>query len=103
MDDLDADTEGMPPATELQTQNLLRHALSESISENIINCLIITNSTEANIQLTRIHEHLFSRKSHDTKEILLMNCLLYRGSDCSLRMEETNFLGCRGFVLPRNE
>jgi len=61
VDDLDGDLDGMPPATELQTQNLLRHALSETISESIINCLIITNSTEANIQLTRIHEHLFAR------------------------------------------
>jgi len=61
LDDLDEDAEEMPPATELQTQNLLRHALSETISESIINCLIITNSTEANVQLTRIHEHLFAR------------------------------------------
>lgn len=61
VDDLEADSEGLPPATELQVQNLLRHALSETVSESIINCLIITNSTDANVQLTRIHEHLFSR------------------------------------------
>lgn len=42
-------------------QNLLRHAIAETISEGIINCLIVTSSSEANIQLTRIHEHLFSR------------------------------------------
>ncbi|KAJ7649986.1 hypothetical protein FB45DRAFT_732143 [Roridomyces roridus] len=30
-------------------------------SEGFINCLIVTNSKEANIQLTRIHEHIFNR------------------------------------------
>ena len=46
----------------MQTQFYLRHALAETISEGIINCLIITNSSEANIQLTRLHEHIFARK-----------------------------------------
>ena len=36
--------------------------MSETISEGIINCLIVTNSSEANVQLTRIHEHLFARE-----------------------------------------
>ncbi|KZP00339.1 hypothetical protein CALVIDRAFT_548284 [Calocera viscosa TUFC12733] len=49
----------MPPS--IQVQNLLRHILSEAIAEGIINCLIVTNSTEANIHLTRIHDNLFSR------------------------------------------
>ncbi|KZT53687.1 hypothetical protein CALCODRAFT_528386 [Calocera cornea HHB12733] len=49
----------MPPS--IQVQNLLRHILSESIAEGIINCLIVTNSTEANVHLTRIHDNLFSR------------------------------------------
>jgi hypothetical protein len=49
--------------TSMQAQCLLRHALSETISEGIINCLIVTNSKEANIQLTRIHEHIFARDS----------------------------------------
>ncbi|KAL0954345.1 hypothetical protein HGRIS_003339 [Hohenbuehelia grisea] len=48
-------------ATPMQVQNLLRHAMSETISEGIVNCLIVTNSSDANVQLTRIHEHLFSR------------------------------------------
>ncbi|KAG6812370.1 hypothetical protein H0H92_003181 [Tricholoma furcatifolium] len=48
-------------ATAMQTQNFLRHAMSETISEGIINCLIITNSSDANVQLTRIHEHIFAR------------------------------------------
>ncbi|KAH8100997.1 hypothetical protein BXZ70DRAFT_937022 [Cristinia sonorae] len=48
-------------ATGIQVQNLLRHAMSQTISEGIMNCLIVTDSPEANIQLTRIHEHIFSR------------------------------------------
>ncbi len=43
-------------------QSLLRHAMAEAISEGFINCLIVTSSAEANIQLTRIHEHIFARK-----------------------------------------
>ncbi|KAG8798044.1 hypothetical protein FRC16_008137 [Serendipita sp. 398] len=35
--------------------------MSDAISEGIINCLIVTNSSEANVQLTRIHGHLFAR------------------------------------------
>ncbi|KAK7033436.1 Pentafunctional AROM polypeptide [Favolaschia claudopus] len=47
--------------TPMQIQCLVRHALAETISEGFINCLIVTNSKEANIQLTRIHEHIFAR------------------------------------------
>ncbi|KAJ8503036.1 hypothetical protein ONZ45_g11209 [Pleurotus djamor] len=54
------DAEGLEP-TPMIVQNLLRHAMSECISEGIINCLIVTNSAEANVQLTRIHEHIFAR------------------------------------------
>lgn len=50
-------------ARPMLVQNLLRHLLAETISEAIINCLIVTSSTEANIQLTRIHEHIFARAS----------------------------------------
>ena len=50
--------------TPMQVQNLLRHAMAELIAEGIINCLIVTNSPEANIQLTHIHEHLFARELH---------------------------------------
>jgi hypothetical protein len=48
-------------ATPMQVQSYLRHAMAETISEGVINCLIVTNSTEANVQLTRIHEHIFAR------------------------------------------
>ncbi|KAG5635436.1 hypothetical protein H0H81_011256 [Sphagnurus paluster] len=48
-------------ATSMQTQYYLRHAMTETISEGVINCLIITNSSDANVQLTRIHEHIFAR------------------------------------------
>ncbi|KAJ7592884.1 hypothetical protein C8J56DRAFT_929733 [Mycena floridula] len=47
--------------TSMQVQCLLRHSMSETISEGIVNCLIVTNSSDANIQLTRIHEHIFAR------------------------------------------
>ncbi|EJF64833.1 hypothetical protein DICSQDRAFT_80562 [Dichomitus squalens LYAD-421 SS1] len=50
-----------PNATGIQIQSLLRHAVSKTIAEGIVNCLIVTDSPEANIQLTRIHEHIFSR------------------------------------------
>jgi hypothetical protein len=36
--------------------------MSEAIAEGIVNCLIVTDSTDTNIQLTRIHEHIFARK-----------------------------------------
>jgi hypothetical protein len=51
-----------PDARPMMVQSLLRHAMAEAISDGIINCLIVTSSAEANIQLTRIHEHLFARK-----------------------------------------
>ncbi|PFH53149.1 hypothetical protein AMATHDRAFT_138457 [Amanita thiersii Skay4041] len=49
------------PISSMQVQSYLRHSMSETITDGIINCLIVTNSSEANIQLTRIHEHLFAR------------------------------------------
>ncbi|KAG2035824.1 hypothetical protein BDR03DRAFT_993256 [Suillus americanus] len=48
-------------ASPMQVQNILRHAMSEVIGSEIINNLVVTNSSEANVQLTRIHEHLFAR------------------------------------------
>ncbi|KAI0255038.1 hypothetical protein BJV78DRAFT_1111051, partial [Lactifluus subvellereus] len=50
-----------PDARPMMVQSLLRHAMAEAISDGIINCLIVTSSAESNIQLTRIHEHLFAR------------------------------------------
>ncbi|KAI0684592.1 hypothetical protein BC835DRAFT_1292792 [Cytidiella melzeri] len=50
-----------PTSFQMQTLNLLRHALAKTICEGIVNCLIVTDNAEANIQLTRIHEHIFSR------------------------------------------
>ncbi|KAF8183908.1 hypothetical protein BJ912DRAFT_853396 [Pholiota molesta] len=58
---LDVTQMDIPEASSIQVQSYLRHAMAETISEGIINCLIVTNSTEANIQLTRIHEHIFAR------------------------------------------
>jgi hypothetical protein len=56
------DTGLFTEARPMMVQSVLRHAMSEAISEGIINCLIVTSSAEANVQLTRIHEHLFARK-----------------------------------------
>ncbi|KAG8899614.1 hypothetical protein FRB99_006534 [Tulasnella sp. 403] len=60
-----SDLEGPQPetleASPVMCQNLLRHAMSEVICEGIVNVLVVTNSNEANIQLTRIHEHIFTR------------------------------------------
>jgi hypothetical protein len=56
-------------ATPMQIQNLLRHAMSQAISEGIVNCLIVTNSAEANIQLTNIHEQIFSRAYYACNQV----------------------------------
>ncbi|KAJ3795804.1 hypothetical protein GGU11DRAFT_836028 [Lentinula aff. detonsa] len=64
MNDLASTVTDTPPrydGSSIQVQSLLRHILSETISEGIINCLVVTNSPEANDQLTRIHEHIFMR------------------------------------------
>ncbi|KAE9405195.1 hypothetical protein BT96DRAFT_853069 [Gymnopus androsaceus JB14] len=64
LNDLASTTTDTPPhydGSSMQVQSLLRHIISETISEGIINCLIVTNSPEANDQLSRIHEHIFSR------------------------------------------
>jgi hypothetical protein len=60
----------------MEVQNLLRHALSKALSEGIINCLIITDSGEANVQLTRLHEHIFAResRSRDIPSFGLTSC-----------------------------
>jgi hypothetical protein len=69
LSDLSGPEDHDPEVRVMQVQNLLRHALADTISENVVNCLIITNSSEANVQLTRIHEHLFARKLlHSLKE-----------------------------------
>ncbi|KAF8754163.1 hypothetical protein RHS01_06400 [Rhizoctonia solani] len=52
-----------PDTTPVQVQNLLRHLMSDTICEGLVNCLVVTSSNEANIQLTRIHEHIFARDS----------------------------------------
>ena len=49
------------PVTPLQASSYLRHTISETIAGGVINCLLVTDSTEANIELTRIYEHLLGR------------------------------------------
>jgi len=48
-------------ASAMIVQNMLRHVMAETISEGVVNCLIVTSSNEANVHLTRIHEHIFDR------------------------------------------
>ncbi|KAI9432892.1 hypothetical protein BJY52DRAFT_1231706 [Lactarius psammicola] len=45
----------------MTVQSLLRHAMAKVISDGVINSLIVTNSAEANLEFTRIHECLFAR------------------------------------------
>lgn len=82
----------------MQVISLLRHAISQTVSEGVINCLIVTDSPEANIQLTRIHEHIFSSKS---KSFVCRTAALFkhfRGRDCRSSMAETD-VQCRRRVL----
>src|SRR6266404_6471966 len=48
-------------ARPIVVKGLLLHTMAETISEGIINCLVVTSSFEANVKLTRIHENIFSR------------------------------------------
>ena len=45
----------------IKVQYLLRHALTCVISEGIINSLLVANSAEENVALTRVHERLLTR------------------------------------------
>ena len=47
----------------LVVQSLLRHTMSLMLSEGIVNELLVTNSEEANRELTKLHEQLFNRAS----------------------------------------
>ena len=44
-------------------QSLLRHTMSLMLSDGIVNQLLVTNSAEANQELTKLHEQLFNRES----------------------------------------
>ena len=84
----------------MMVQSLLRHAMAEAISEGIINCLIVTSSAEANVQLTRIHEHLFARTlinipHHPDRSIYYYYFSRHRGSDCSGGLATPDVLSCR--------
>ena len=63
------------PAPPAVVQALLRHMMAETVSEGIINCLIVTNSKDANVQLTRIHEHLFAREHLPTRSPPLLSMI----------------------------
>jgi len=80
----------------MMVQSLLRHAMAECISDGIINCLIVTSSAEANVQLTRIHEHLFARKCL----IILIRFLSRRPRcpRCPLLLSPLSFIFSRPFI-----
>ena len=48
----------------MTVQYLLQHAMGQVISEGIVNSLIVSNSAEENLVLTRVHERLLSRTFH---------------------------------------
>ncbi len=50
------------PHLGLVVQSLLRHVMSHLLAEGIVNELLVTNSEEANRELTKLHEHLFERE-----------------------------------------
>lgn len=96
-----AEIEGFE-ATPMVVQSLLRHALSETISEGIINCLIVTNSAEANVQLTRIHEHIFARESTSMVSLILLLNAFHRGPNCCVCMAPTDIFRCGRVLHTRN-
>ena len=48
----------------MTVQYLLQHAISQVVSDGIVNSLIVSNSAEENLALTRVHERLLSRTFH---------------------------------------
>lgn len=81
-------------ASPMIVQNLLRHIVAEAISEGVVNCLIVTSSHEANVHLTRIHEHIFDRELQKIKTPRSLTNSTTRGSNCCLCMATPDIL-CR--------
>ncbi|BGP43136.1 hypothetical protein JCM10449v2_007160 [Rhodotorula kratochvilovae] len=50
------------PGLGIVVQSLLRHVLSQLLCDGIVNKLLVTNSEEANQELTKLHEQLFHRE-----------------------------------------
>lgn len=110
------ETSGEPHA--MQVQSLLRHAISETISEGIINCLMVsrssqhiaialtsiqvTNSSEANIQLTRIHEQIFARE-YRTMLVFCRTNALDRGWYRRMCVAAADVLRSRRDLCTRND
>ena len=61
---LDKDGYGSIATLGIIVQSLLRHVMSEILAEAIINRLLITDSEQTNLELTKIHTILFDRTSH---------------------------------------
>ncbi|GAA5824298.1 hypothetical protein JCM10212_006693, partial [Sporobolomyces blumeae] len=50
------------PGLGIVVQSLLRHVMSQLLCDGIVNRLLVTNSEEANEELTKLHEQLFHRE-----------------------------------------
>lgn len=50
------------PGLGIVVQSLLRHVMSSMLADGIVNQLLVTNSNEANMELTKLHEQLFNRE-----------------------------------------
>ncbi|KAK4051513.1 hypothetical protein OIO90_004727 [Microbotryomycetes sp. JL221] len=50
------------PGLGIVVQSLLRHVMSLMLSDGIVNQLLVTNSADANQELTKLHEQLFNRE-----------------------------------------
>ncbi|GAA5860952.1 hypothetical protein JCM8547_003899 [Rhodosporidiobolus lusitaniae] len=50
------------PGLGIVVQSLLRHVMSQLLCDGIVNKLLVTNSEEANQELTKLHEQLFHRE-----------------------------------------
>lgn len=50
------------PGLGIVVQSLLRHVMGVMLAEGIVNELLVTNSDDANRELTKVHDQLFSRE-----------------------------------------
>ncbi|BGP03184.1 hypothetical protein RTBOTA2_005979 [Rhodotorula toruloides] len=50
------------PGLGIVVQSLLRHVMSQLLCDGIVNKLLVTNSEDANQELTKLHEQLFHRE-----------------------------------------
>lgn len=66
--------------------------MSQMLSEGIVNELLVTNSEEANRELTKLHEQLFNRMSSPFTSLVPCCYQAYRGAYLNLvaRLQENH-------------